>query len=121
MRILETSAKEGGSTLENSADVIVGELNVGQASPRALGDETASWTKTMATGSLDSLVGFDPSFWGFFRIFIFKSFPLFLLGLGHVRSGCLPVDALERDGLILRIRNHLYTLHLLTTTPQPLS
>lgn len=73
-----------GGPPENFAEVIGRKPNPGQASPRALGDETASWTKTMATGSLDSLLGFGPSFLGFFRIFIFKSPPL-LLGLGHVR------------------------------------
>ena len=62
----------GGSTLEKCADVIGRELNVGQASPRALGDETASWTKTMATGSLDRSLDFAPRF-GDFLGFLFSN------------------------------------------------
>ena len=48
---------DSGRPFKGFAEVI-GKSNLGQASPPALGDETATWTKTMATGFLDSLVGF---------------------------------------------------------------
>jgi hypothetical protein len=65
-----------------------------RALPRDVGDETATWTKTMATGFLDSLLDFDPSFWGFFKD-LFSN-----LALSRSGSRPLRIDALqERDGL----------------------
>lgn len=65
-----------------------------RALPRDVGDETATWTKTMATGFLDSLLDFGPSFWGFFKD-LFSN-----LALSRSGSRPLRIDALqERDGL----------------------
>jgi hypothetical protein len=62
---------------------VIGRSNPGQARHALLGDETATWTRTIATGFLGSL-DLAPRF-GDFLGFIFKSPPSLFLGLGHVR------------------------------------